>query len=116
MEKIKIDFLRFLIDRKVTGERVAAYGAAAKGNTLLNFCGVKADLIDFVSDRAESKQGKYLPGSRIPVYSEDEIKKRKPNYIVIFSWNIRDEIEQQLYYIKEWHGKFVTAIPELKIS
>jgi SAM-dependent methyltransferase len=116
MEKIKIDFLRFLIDRKASGEHVAAYGAAAKGNTLLNFCGIKADLIDFVSDRAESKQGKYLPGSRIPVYSENEIKKRKPDYIVIFPWNIRDEIENQLDYVKNWNGKFVTIIPELKIS
>jgi SAM-dependent methyltransferase len=116
IEKIKINFLRFLIDRKVAGERVAGYGAAAKGNTLLNFCGVKSDLIDFVSDRAESKQGKYLPGSRIPVYSEDEIKKRKPDYVVIFPWNIRNEIINQLRYVKNWNGKFVTAIPELKIT
>ncbi|MDR2116030.1 MAG: class I SAM-dependent methyltransferase [Planctomycetaceae bacterium] len=115
MEKIKINFLRFLLECKVKGECVAAYGAAAKGNTLLNFCGVKADLIDFVSDRAESKQGKYLPGSRIPVYPETEIQKRKPNYIIIFSWNIRDEIVRQLDYVKDWNGKFVTVIPELKI-
>ncbi|MDR0390927.1 MAG: class I SAM-dependent methyltransferase [Planctomycetaceae bacterium] len=116
MGKIKIDFLRFLIERKEAGEHVAAYGAAAKGNTLLNFCGVKVDLIDFVSDKATSKQGKYLPGSRIPVYSDNEIKKRKPNYVIIFPWNIRNEIESQLSYIKSWNGKFVTAIPELKIT
>jgi 2-polyprenyl-3-methyl-5-hydroxy-6-metoxy-1,4-benzoquinol methylase len=116
IEKIKIDFLRFLIDCKTRGKLVAAYGAAAKGNTLLNYCGVKSDLINFVCDRAESKQGKYLPGSRILVCREDEIKKRQPDYIVIFPWNIREEIEQQLDYIKEWHGKFVTIIPDLNIS
>lgn len=116
IEKIKIEFLRFLVESKIKGERVAAYGAAAKGNTLLNFCGIKADLIDFVSDKAKSKQGKYLPGSRIPVYHDDEIKKRKPNYIIIFPWNIRDEIENQLEYVRSWNGKFVTVIPELMIT
>ncbi len=115
MEKIKYDFLQFLLDCKKQNKKVAAYGAAAKGNTLLNYSGVKADLIDFVCDRATSKQGKFLPGSRIPVLSEDAMKTAKPDYVIIFPWNIRNEVQKQLEYIQEWNGKFVTAIPELTI-
>ena len=114
--KVKIDFVEFLLKAKKEHKKVAAYGAAAKGNTLLNFCGIKNDWIDFVVDAAPSKQGKYLPGSHIPVVTEVEIKKLKPDYIIIFPWNIKDEIVQQLSYIKEWGGSFVTAIPNLKIS
>ena len=116
MEKIKFSFLQFLLERKAAGQSVAAYGAAAKGNTLLNYCGIKSDLIDFVCDRAESKQGRFLPGSRIPVVTENAMKERKPDYVVIFPWNIRSEIEKQLEYIRDWGGKFVTAIPELRIG
>ena len=113
--KIKYDFLRFLLEAKTTGKTVAAYGAAAKGNTLLNYCGIKSDMLDFVCDRAESKQGKYLPGSRIPVVTEGVLKERKPDYVVIFPWNIRDEVEKQLAYTHDWGCRFVIAIPELKI-
>jgi SAM-dependent methyltransferase len=113
--KVKLDFLDFLIQAKKQNLKVAAYGAAAKGNTLLNYCGVKSDLIEFVVDLAPSKQGKLLPGSHIPIVVENKIKETKPNYIVIFPWNIKEEIENQLSYIKEWDCKFVVAIPKLEI-
>lgn len=115
MERIKFDFLRFLLDCRSKGQSVTAYGAAAKGNTLLNYCGVKPDLLEFVCDRAESKQEKFLPGSRIPVYAEERLRNRRPDFIVVFPWNIREEIEKQLEYVREWGGKFVTAVPNLKV-
>jgi hypothetical protein len=111
--RVKLDFLVFLIKAKKGGKKIAAYGAAAKGNTMLNYCGIKNDIIEYVVDGATSKQGKYLPGSHIPVVSESEIKKTKPDYIIILPWNIKEEIAQQLSYIKEWGGVFVVAIPEL---
>lgn len=113
--KVKLDFLEFLIKAKKEGKKIAAYGAAAKGNTMLNFCGIKNDLIEFVVDGATSKQGKYLPGSHIPVVAEPEIKKSRPDFIVILPWNIKEEITKQLSYIKDWGGVFVVAIPELKL-
>lgn len=114
-EVIKYDFLDFLLKAKMQGKKVAAYGAAAKGNTLLNFCGIKSDFIDFVVDKAPSKIGKYLPGSHIPIVQEQLIKETKPDFVVIFAWNIKDEIVEQLSYIREWNAKFVTAIPKLEI-
>jgi SAM-dependent methyltransferase len=113
--KVKLDFLDFLIQAKKQGAKVAAYGAAAKGNTLLNFCGVKSDLIEYVVDLAPSKQDKFMPGSHIPITNESKIKETKPNYVIILPWNIKNEIENQLSYIREWGGKFVVAIPELEI-
>ncbi|SFF18156.1 class I SAM-dependent methyltransferase [Thermoflexibacter ruber] len=115
VDKIKYDFLSFLLEQKKLGKKVAGYGAAAKGNTLLNYCGIKKDLISFVADKSPYKQGKYLPGSHIPVVSEEELKAEKPDFVVIFPWNIQKEIEEQLSYIRSWNGKFVVAIPELKI-
>lgn len=115
-EKVKIDFLQFLITAKKQGKKVAAYGAAAKGNTLLNFCGIKNDMIQFVVDAAPGKQGKYLPGSHIPVVNEKELKNCKPDYIIIFPWNIKDEIMLQINYIKEWGAKFVILIPKLIVK
>jgi len=94
---------------------VAAYGAAAKGNTLLNFSGIKSDLVEFVADVNPHKQNKFLPASHIPVVNESEIKKTKPDFVIIFPWNIRDEVSAQLSYIRDWGGKFVTAIPALEI-
>lgn len=113
--KIKISLLDFLLEQKKEGKNVAAYGAAAKGNTLLNYCGVKADLIDFVVDANIHKQNKFLPGSHIPVVNEEYLKKQKPDYIIIFPWNIKEEIKEQLSYVKEWGGKFVIAIPQFHI-
>jgi 2-polyprenyl-3-methyl-5-hydroxy-6-metoxy-1,4-benzoquinol methylase len=112
---IKNNFLSFLLEQKRLGKKIAAYGAAAKGNTLLNYCGIKKDLISFVSDASPHKQGKFLPGSHIPITSEMTIKEAKPDYIVVFPWNIKEEIINQLSYVREWNAKFVVAIPKLII-
>ena len=114
-EKVKNDFLKFLIEKKGEGKLVFGYGAAAKGNTLLNFAGVKSDLIKYVVDRSPHKQGKYMPGSRIPIVSEDRIKSDKPDYVVIFPWNLSEEIAEQLSYLSSSGTEFVTAVPQLSI-
>lgn len=115
VDKIKYDFLTFLLTQKKLGKKVVGYGAAAKGNTLLNYCGIKKDLIKFVVDKSPHKQGKFLPGSHIPVVDEEAIKQYTPDFVFIFPWNIQKEIEGQLSYIRDWNGKFVVAIPELKV-
>jgi SAM-dependent methyltransferase len=116
VEKIKYDFIDFLIQQKRLGKKIIGYGAAAKGNTLLNYCGIKGnDLIDFVVDASPYKQNKLLPGSRIPVVSKEEIEKLKPDFVVIFPWNLKEEITEQLGYIRSWGGQFVVAIPEIQI-
>ncbi len=116
VDEIRNEFLSFLLQAKKEDKKVVGYGAAAKGNTLLNYCGVKAnDLIDYVVDASPYKQNKLLPGSRIPVYHPDKIKETKPDYVVIFPWNLKDEISVQHNYINEWGGHFVTAIPNLHI-
>jgi len=114
-DQIKYDLLNFLIEQRKSSKKVVAYGAAAKGNTLLNYCGVRKDLIAFVVDASPYKQGKYLPGSHIPVVNEEEIKKYKPDYILILPWNIKEEIMEQLSYIGKWGGRFVVPIPEIKV-
>ncbi len=113
--RVKIDLLRILLDQKQAGKSVAAYGAAAKGNTLLNFCGVKNDLIPYVVDANPAKQEKFLPASHIPVVHEAVLKARQPDYVLILPWNLRDEITDQLAYIRDWGGRFVVAIPELTV-
>ena len=112
---VKLDMTSFLIEQKVNGKKVAAYGAAAKGNTLLNYCGIKNDLIEFVVDANPNKQNKWLPASHIPVTDEDYLKENKPDFVIILPWNLRDEITAQLSYIKEWGGKFVIPIPKLEV-
>ena len=114
-EKVKDDFVAFLIEAKRQGKSVAAYGAAAKGNTLMNFAGIRSDLIRFVVDKNPAKQGKYMPGSRIPIVSEERLIEERPDYVVILPWNLREEIMQQLAYVQEWGGKFMTAVPDLKL-
>jgi SAM-dependent methyltransferase len=114
-EKVKDDFVAFLIDAKRQGKSVAAYGAAAKGNTLMNFAGIRSDLIRFVVDKNPAKQGKYMPGSRIPIVDEEHLHKERPDYVVILPWNLREEIVLQLAYVREWGGVFVTAVPELYV-
>jgi 2-polyprenyl-3-methyl-5-hydroxy-6-metoxy-1,4-benzoquinol methylase len=116
VDQIKIDFLSFLIAQKKNGKKVVGYGAAAKGNTLLNFCGVKKDLISFVVDANPNKQDKYLPGSHIPVVSEEQLKKFHPDFVIIFPWNLSTEIMNQLRYIREWGGKFLIPIPSVFID
>lgn len=114
-DEIKYSLLCFLIEQKRFSKKVIAYGAAAKGNTLLNYCGVKKDLIDSAVDVSPHKQGMFLPGSHIPVVSEQIVKKLKPDFVLILPWNIKDEIMDQLDYIREWDGKFVVPVPKLKI-
>lgn len=115
-ERVRNDFVDYLIACRRTGLKVAAYGAAAKGNTLLNFGGIKPDLIAFVVDRNPAKQGQFLPGSRIPVMDEEQLKAERPDRVIILPWNIETEIRTQLSYITGWGGKFVTAVPSLKES
>jgi len=110
---IKNDFLAFLIDARRNGKQVVGYGAAAKGNTLLNYAGVRPDLLGYVVDASPHKQGRYLPGSRIPVVAEALIRETRPDYVVILPWNLHEEITQQLAYIRAWGGQFITAIPIL---
>jgi len=116
IERIRADFIGFLLEQRGAGAKVVGYGAAAKGNTLLNYCGIKGnELIRFVADLSPHKQGRFLPGSHIPVVGPDRIEAEKPDYIVIFPWNLRDEIEEQLGNVLGWGARFVTAIPELRI-
>lgn len=112
---IKLDLLTFLIEQKRAGKQVMGYGAAAKGNTLLNYAGVLSDLLPSVVDLSPHKVGKFLPGVHIPVVSVDEIKRQRPDYLLILPWNLRDEVQAQHAYIREWGGRFVTAIPTLEI-
>lgn len=112
---IKLDLLSFLIEQKRAGKRVMGYGAAAKGNTLLNYAGVLSDLLPSVVDLSPHKVGKFLPGVHIPVVSVDEIKRQRPDYLLILPWNLREEVQAQHAYIREWGGRFVTAIPKLEI-
>ena len=107
--------LLFLIEQKRQGNKIIAYGAAAKGNTFLNYAGVRKDLIDFVVDKSQYKQGKFLPASHIPIFSEDKINEIKPKYILILPWNIKDEVMKQLHYIKNWGGKFLVALPKIEL-
>jgi 2-polyprenyl-3-methyl-5-hydroxy-6-metoxy-1,4-benzoquinol methylase len=116
VNQVKDDLITFLLDIKHRGKTVAGYGAAAKGNTLLNYSGIRPDLMPYVVDRNPFKQGKYLPGSRIPITTENRIKEEKPDYILILPWNIKDEVISQLAYVRKWGGKFVTAVPELEIN
>lgn len=112
---LKNNLLLFLIDSKNNGKKVSAYGAAAKGNTLLNYAGIKTDLLSCVYDAAPSKQGKYMPGSHIPILSPSLLKEKKPDVILILPWNISKEIVAQHDYIKNWGGQFVVAVPELSV-
>ena len=115
-DRVKDDLLAFLIEAKRAGRKVVAYGAAAKGNTLLNYAGVRPDLLPWVVDRNPAKQGKFLPGSRIPIVTETRLKEEQPDRVLILPWNLKEEIMSQLSYIREWGGQFVIAVPSLVIS
>ena len=114
-ELIKTNFLTFLIDQKKNGKTVVAYGAAAKGSTMINFCGVRQDLIAFVVDKNPAKQGKYMPGSRIPIKAEKDLSDFKPDYVVILPWNLKKEVINQLCYIRKWGGQFVITTPIMEL-
>jgi SAM-dependent methyltransferase len=115
VKKTKRDILKFLIELKERGCSIAAYGAPAKGNTLLNYCGIGTDFIEYTVDRNPHKQGMFLPGSRIPIYHPDRIKETRPDYLIILPWNLKEEIMAQCSYIREWGGKFVVLIPEIRV-
>jgi trans-aconitate methyltransferase len=114
-DRIKHDLLAFLIEHKRAGKTVAAYGAAAKGNTLLNYAGVRPDLLPFVVDASPHKQGRFLPGSRIPVVGEARLREARPDVVLILPWNLRDEVAAQLAYVRDWGGRFAVAVPALEL-
>jgi hypothetical protein len=115
VEQSKADLLEFLVAQKKAGRKVAAYGAAAKGNTLLNYCGIKKDLVNFVVDISPHKQGRHLPGSHIPIVSEEELRKHKPDYVLILPWNIEKEIVEQLQYVHKWGGRLAIPTPDIRV-
>jgi len=115
-ERVKNDLVSFLIDAHRQGLKVGAYGAAAKGNTLLNFAGVRPDLLPYVVDKSPGKQGRFMPGSRIPIVAETHLQADRPDLVVILPWNLRAEIAEQLAYVGDWGGRFVTAVPRLTIT
>lgn len=114
-DEVKNDFLTFLLEQRRTGRTVAGYGAAAKGNTLLNYAGVRTDLLPYVVDASPHKQGHWLPGSRIPVVDESRLRHDRPDFVLILPWNLREEITTQLSYVREWGGRFVIAVPKLAV-
>jgi SAM-dependent methyltransferase len=115
VKETKRKLLEFLIQAKRNGKKIAAYGAAAKGNTLLNYCAIRTDFLDYTVDRSPHKQGRFLPGTHIPVYSPDQIRRTRPDYLLILPWNLKDEIIQQNAYIRDWGGQFVVPIPEVTV-
>jgi len=112
VKKTKRRILNFLVKAKEEGKSIVGYGAPAKGNTLLNYCGIRTDFIEYTVDRSPHKQGQYLPGTHIPIYPPDKIKETKPDYVVILPWNLKEEITDQMAHIREWGGRFLVLIPE----
>ena len=112
---IKRDLLRFLIDAAESGKRVVGYGAPGKGNTLLNYCGIRSDLLEYTVDRNPGKQGRFLPGTHIPIHHPDRIAETRPNYVLILPWNLKDEISAQLSYVRQWGGQLVVPIPGVQV-
>ena len=115
VHEVKRDLLEFLIEARRAGHRVVGYGAPAKGNTLLNFCGVGTDFIEYTVDRSPHKQGRFLPGTHIPVHSPERIAQTKPEYVLILPWNLQDEIMEQMTHIRSWGGRFIVPIPRLTV-
>lgn len=115
VKETKRKLLEFLIATKRQGKTIAGYGAPGKGNTLLNYCGIRTDFLDYTVDRNSYKQGKFLPGTHIPIHHPDRIRETRPDFILILPWNVRDEIMKQLSYIRGWGGKFVVPIPEVRV-
>ncbi len=115
VKETKRKLLDFLIEIKQRGKTIAGYGAPGKGNTLLNYCGIRTDFLDYTVDRNPYKQGKYTPGTHIPIFNPDKIKETRPDYVFILPWNFKEEIMIQLAYIKDWKGQFIVPIPEVKV-
>ncbi len=115
VRKTKRGILDFLINAKNEGKTIAGYGAPGKGNTLLNYCGIRTDFLDYTVDRNPHKQGNFLPGTLIPIYAPDKIRETKPDYVFILPWNLKEEIMESMSFIQDWGGKFVVPIPEIKV-
>ena len=115
VKRTKLAFVEFLLSAARQGKKVAGYGAPGKSATLLHYCGIGKDLIEYTVDRNPYKQGRFLPGSHIPICHPERIRETQPDYVVILPWNLKDEIIEQLHFIREWNGKFVVPIPELTI-
>ncbi|MEO1369526.1 MAG: methyltransferase C-terminal domain-containing protein, partial [Acidobacteriota bacterium] len=115
VKRTKRRLLEFLIGAKERGERVVAYGAPAKGNTLLNYCGVRTDFVEYTVDRSPHKQNHTLPGVGIPIHGPEKIFETRPDYVLILPWNLKEEIVEQMSAIRDWGGRFVVAIPELEV-
>ena len=113
--KIKSDLLEFLLTAAAEGKSVAGYGAPGKGNTLLNHCGIRSDLLQYTVDRSPVKQGKFLPGTHVPIYAPERLAETQPDYILVLPWNLRDEITRQLDYVRSWGGRLVFPIPALEV-
>jgi len=115
VKETKFALVDFLLTAAMQGKKVAGYGAPGKSATLLHYCGIGKDLIEYTVDRSPYKQGRFLPGSRIPIYHPDRIRETKPEYVVILPWNLKDEIIEQLQFIREWGGSFVVPIPKVTV-
>ena len=115
VKETKRKLLAFLIKAKREGKSIAGYGAPGKGNTLLNYCGIRSDFLDYTVDRSPHKQGKFLPGTHIPIFHPEKIKETKPDYVLILPWNLKTEIMEQVSYIRGWGGRFVVPIPEVEV-
>jgi hypothetical protein len=115
VREVKRKLLEFLIARRREGRHIVAYGAPAKGNTLLNYCGIRADFIDYAVDRSPLKQGKLLPGTHIPIHAPERIRETRPDVVLVLPWNIKEEVARQLAFVREWGGKLVVPIPEVKV-
>jgi SAM-dependent methyltransferase len=115
VKETKRKLLEFLIQAKRSGKKIAGYGAPGKGNTLLNYCAIRTDFLEYTVDRSPHKQGRFLPGTRIPIYSPDQIRQTRPDYLLILPWNLKDEIIQQNAYIRDWGGQFVVPIPRVTV-
>jgi hypothetical protein len=113
--KIKSDLLGFLLSAAAEGRSVAGYGAPGKGNTLLNHCGIRSDLLSYTVDRSPVKQGKFLPGTHIPIHAPERLEQTRPDFVLVLPWNLRDEISQQLAYVRSWGGQLVFPIPALEV-
>jgi len=115
VKQTKRNILDFMIQAKRRGKSFVCYGAPAKGNTLLNYCGIRSDFIDYTVDRSPHKQGHFLPGVHVPIYGPDRIKETRPDYLIILPWNLKEEIMKQMSHIRDWGGQFVVLIPEVKV-
>jgi SAM-dependent methyltransferase len=115
VQREKREIVRFFIDAKEAGQTIVGYGAPAKGNTLLNYCGIRTDFIDYTVDRNPHKQGRYLPGTRIPIRDPEEIRRTKPDLVFILPWNLRDEVMEQMSFIREWGGRFAARSPQVRV-